>query len=144
MSNDVSYKGTAFAARWSCVSPAHRRRWAIATAKSCRTWSGWPDQWLHAVAAERGRGHEGRRPDRRLQQDAAEHPQVVPQVRRPPLHRAPALGAHGCLCRDDPDFPFAPGVHVNYQETVLRVRDGLPKLRDVPKELGGSGEPLPE
>jgi hypothetical protein len=43
-----------------------------------------------------------------------------------------------------PDFPFRPAVHVNYQETVLRVRDGLPKLRDLPKEMGGSGEPLPE
>jgi hypothetical protein len=43
-----------------------------------------------------------------------------------------------------PDFDFAPAVHVNYQETVLRIRDGLPKLRDFPAELGGSGESLPE
>jgi hypothetical protein len=43
-----------------------------------------------------------------------------------------------------PDFPFKPGVHVNYQETVLRIRDGLPKMRDFPKEMGGSGETLPE
>ena len=43
-----------------------------------------------------------------------------------------------------PDFPFKPGVHVHYQETVLRVRDGLPKMKDVPKEMGGSGETLPE
>jgi hypothetical protein len=43
-----------------------------------------------------------------------------------------------------PDLPFKPGLHVNYQETVLRVRDGLPKMKDVPKELGGSGETIPE
>ncbi len=43
-----------------------------------------------------------------------------------------------------PDFPFKPGVHVHYQETVLRVRDGLPKMKDVPKEMGGSGETLSE
>jgi hypothetical protein len=43
-----------------------------------------------------------------------------------------------------PSFPFKPEVHVNYQETVLRIRDGLPKLKDVPKEMGGSGEALPE
>ncbi len=43
-----------------------------------------------------------------------------------------------------PGFPFKPGVHVHYQETVLRVRDGLPKMKDVPKEMGGSGETLPE
>jgi hypothetical protein len=43
-----------------------------------------------------------------------------------------------------PDFPFQPALHVHYQETVLRIRDGLPKMKDVPKEMGGSGETLPE
>ena len=43
-----------------------------------------------------------------------------------------------------PDFPFKPGLHVHYQETVLHIRDGLPKLRDIPKEMGGTGELLPE
>ena len=43
-----------------------------------------------------------------------------------------------------PTFPFKPGVHVHYQETVLRIKDGLPKLKDVPKEMGGSGDALPE
>jgi hypothetical protein len=38
-----------------------------------------------------------------------------------------------------PTLEFKPGVHVNYAETVLPMRDGLPKLKDVPKELGGSG-----
>jgi hypothetical protein len=43
-----------------------------------------------------------------------------------------------------PTFPVKPAVHVHYQETVLRIRDGLPKMKDVPKEMGGSGETLPE
>jgi hypothetical protein len=43
-----------------------------------------------------------------------------------------------------PTVAFAPGVHVNYQETVLRMKDGLPKMRDFPKELGGSGETMAE
>ncbi|MNF07453.1 hypothetical protein D3C80_2076350 [compost metagenome] len=38
-----------------------------------------------------------------------------------------------------PDLAFLPGVHVHYQETVLHIKDGLPKLKDVPSELGGSG-----
>ena len=42
------------------------------------------------------------------------------------------------------NFDFKPGMHVNYGERVLRVRDGLPKLRDFPKEMGGSGESLEE
>lgn len=43
-----------------------------------------------------------------------------------------------------PSVAFAPGVHVNYQETVLVMKDGLPKMRDFPKELGGSGEVIAE
>lgn len=38
-----------------------------------------------------------------------------------------------------PEFPFRPDVHVNCQEAVLRIRDDLPRLRDLPKDLGGSG-----
>jgi hypothetical protein len=43
-----------------------------------------------------------------------------------------------------PQLPFQPGVHVNYQETVLHVRDGLPKMKDLPAEMGGSGDTLAE
>ncbi|MCC2650441.1 MAG: aldehyde-activating protein [Microvirga sp.] len=43
-----------------------------------------------------------------------------------------------------PTLPFVPAVHVNYAETVLPMRDGLPKLKDFPTELGGSGEAMSE
>lgn len=43
-----------------------------------------------------------------------------------------------------PEFAFKPAVHVNYGETVLRMRDGLPKFADLPADMGGSGETLPE
>ena len=43
-----------------------------------------------------------------------------------------------------PTLEFKPGVHVNYAETVLPMKDGLPKLKDFPAELGGSGEMAPE
>ena len=43
-----------------------------------------------------------------------------------------------------PQLKFAPALHVNYQETVLRIRDGTPKLQDMPKEMGGSGAVLAE
>ena len=41
-------------------------------------------------------------------------------------------------------FPFQPALHVNYQEHVLAVRDGLPKLKDLPAEMGGTGQTVPE
>ena len=43
-----------------------------------------------------------------------------------------------------PDLPFEAALHVNYASTVLPMRDGLPKRKDFPAEMGGSGELLPE
>jgi hypothetical protein len=43
-----------------------------------------------------------------------------------------------------PTLTFTPSVHVNYAETVLPMRDGLPKLKDYPAEFGGSGEAIAE
>ncbi|SCB18502.1 Uncharacterized conserved protein [Bradyrhizobium shewense] len=43
-----------------------------------------------------------------------------------------------------PTLVFKPSLHVNYAETVLPMRDGLPKLKDFPGEVGGSGDSLPE
>ena len=43
-----------------------------------------------------------------------------------------------------PDLAFKPKVHVNYGEKVIAMADGLPKFRDFPSELGGSGEQVPE
>ena len=43
-----------------------------------------------------------------------------------------------------PTLAFKPNVHLNYEETVLPMKDGLPKLKDFPAEIGGSGETMPE
>jgi hypothetical protein len=43
-----------------------------------------------------------------------------------------------------PDLRFKAALHVNYESTVLPMRDGLPKQKDVPAEMGGSGVLLPE
>jgi|SRR6516225_6702112 len=56
----------------------------------------------------------------------------------------PALGLVDVFAATIPTLTFAPGVHVNYAETVLRMRDGLPKLKDFPAEFGGSGEMIAE
>jgi len=39
-----------------------------------------------------------------------------------------------------PTLNFQAGVHVNYGETVLPMKDGLTKFKDFPSEFGGSGE----
>jgi len=38
-----------------------------------------------------------------------------------------------------PSVKFEPMLHVNYGDSVHRMRDGLPKQNDFPSEMGGSG-----
>ena len=60
------------------------------------------------------------------------------------LTEHPEMGLTDVYAAVLPQLPFQPGVHVNYQESVLHVRDGLPKMKDMPEEMGGSGDTLPE
>ena len=60
------------------------------------------------------------------------------------LTEHPTMGVTDVYAATIPDFPFKPGVHVHYQETVLQMKDGLPKMKDLPEEAGGSGIELPE
>ncbi|HEX4381761.1 MAG TPA: GFA family protein [Myxococcales bacterium] len=56
----------------------------------------------------------------------------------------PTFGLVDVYAATIPDLPFKAGVHVNYADSVLPMKDGLPKMKDFPKELGGSGVTLPE
>ncbi len=60
------------------------------------------------------------------------------------LTEHPGFGLTDVYAATIPAFPFQPALHVHYQETVLPVRDGLPKMKDLPAELGGSGIVLAE
>jgi hypothetical protein len=60
------------------------------------------------------------------------------------LTRHPTWGLVDVYAATIPSFPFEPGIHVNYASTVLPMKDGLPKLKDFPVELGGTGEPAVE
>lgn len=60
------------------------------------------------------------------------------------LTEHPTMGVTDVYAAVLPEFPFKPAMHVNYQDTVLPMKDGLPKFRDLPAEVGGSGERMAE
>ena len=55
------------------------------------------------------------------------------------LTEHPGFGLTDVYAATIAQFPFEPAIHVNYGESVLRMHDGLPKQRDFPQEMGGSG-----
>lgn len=56
----------------------------------------------------------------------------------------PGMGLVDVFAGVIPDFPYQAGLHVHYQESRLSIKDGLPKMKDMPAEMGGSGEMLAE
>jgi hypothetical protein len=111
---------------------------------SCRSWSGGPvnafSLWKpDAVRVIAGVGHVAtfKKTDRSLRQYCAKCGGHL-------MTDHPFFGLVDVFAATIPSLPFAPGVHVNYAETVLPMRDGRPKLKDFPAELGGSGEVVAE
>jgi hypothetical protein len=63
-------------------------------------------------------------------------------MRRAPDDQPPAAGACRRVRIDAPVAQIRS--RRSRPETVLPMRDGLPKLKDFPAELGGSGVAIPE
>ncbi|MDQ6859874.1 MAG: GFA family protein [Verrucomicrobiota bacterium] len=60
------------------------------------------------------------------------------------MNEHPSLGLVDVYAGIIPTLAFKAAVHLNYEDTVLPMKDGLPKLRDFPAAIGGSGELMSE
>jgi hypothetical protein len=105
---------------------------------SCRSWSGGPVNAFSLWKPEAVRVSSGADNIATFQKTSLKKCGGHLMTNHPPL------GLIDVFAATLPDLAFKPGVHVNYAETVLPMRDGLPKLKDFPKEFGGSGEMLSE
>jgi hypothetical protein len=56
----------------------------------------------------------------------------------------PGIGLTDVPAARLPSVVFKPTVHLHYAERAMPMKDGLPKLRDFPKQVGGTGEIIPE
>jgi hypothetical protein len=112
--------------------------------RSCRSWSGGPvnafSLWpLGAVEVVKGGEHLAT-----YQKTDMSHRQFCRLCGGHVMAAHPPLNMVDVFAATIPDLAFVPEVHVNYAETVLPMRDGLPKLKDFPAEFGGSGEVVAE
>ena len=107
---------------------------------SCRSWSAAPVNAFTLMEARQCESDEGRGVCRAFHEDAEKSDrQFCKQCGGHLLTDHPPLGLVDVYAATIPTQKFSPGVHVNYAETVLPMKDGLPKLKDFPAELGGSG-----
>ena len=112
--------------------------------RSCRSWSGGPVNaftlWKpDAVKVTAGAEHVGM-----LQKTPLSQRQYCKKCGGHLMTSHAPLGLVDVFSATLPTLKYSPGVHVNYAETVLPVKDGLPKFKDFPVEFGGSGEQIAE
>src|ERR1700744_2205385 len=112
--------------------------------RSCRSWSGGPvnafSLWKpDAVRITRGAEHVAS-----FAKTPMSERQYFTKCGGPLMANHPPLSLGDVFAATLPTLAFAPAVHVNYAETVLPVRDGLPKMKEFPAEIGGSGELINE
>ncbi|TFW09741.1 GFA family protein [Oxalobacteraceae bacterium OM1] len=144
MSMEHAYQGSCFCGAVEFTVSGEPAGTGYCHCESCRRWSAGPVNaftlWApESVRITRGEEHIGAF-------------QKTPQSNRKwckvcgghVFTEHPGMGLIDVYAAAIPAFPFKPGVHVHYGETRLRMSDGLPKMKDLPAEMGGSGAMLSE
>lgn len=144
MNNAKTYKGSCFCGAIQIEVTGEPVAMGYCHCSSCRRWSAGPvnafSLWNpDAVTVTQGADNIGT-----YNKTPESYRKWCKQCGGHILTEHPNMGVTDVYTAILPDLPFQPGVHVNYQDTVLPIKDGLTKLKDFPAEMGGSGESLPE
>ena len=139
-----SYSGACFCGAVEIRATGAPNAMGYCHCRSCRSWSAgpvnaftlWPP---NAVQVVKGQEHVAT-----YHKTAASHRQFCRRCGGHLMTSHPPLQMVDVYAATIPTLAFVPQLHVNYAETVLRMRDGLPKMKDFPAEFGGSGEVVAE
>src|SRR5246127_5508121 len=112
--------------------------------QSCRSWSGGPVNAFSLWKPEAVRITSGAEFIATYQKTPLSQRKFCAKCGGQLMTNPPPLGLIDVFAATLPTQTFTPGVHVNYAETVLPIRDGSPKWRDLPAGFGGPGEAMAE
>ena len=140
----TSHKGECFCGAVKLEVSGEPETMGYCHCRSCRSWSGGPVNAFSLWKPENVKVTAGAENLASFKKTELSHRQYCRKCGGHLMANHPPLGMVDVFAATLPTLRFAPAVHVNYSETVLPMKDGLPKLRDFPKEFGGSGELVPE
>lgn len=140
----TSHKGECFCGAVKLEVSGEPEAMGYCHCRSCRSWSGGPVNAFSLWKPENVKVTTGTENIATFKKTELSHRQYCRKCGGHLMTNHPSLGMVDVFAATLPTLKFAPAVHVNYSETVLPMKDGLPKLRDFPKEFGGSGEAVPE
>jgi hypothetical protein len=140
----TSHKGECFCGAVKVEVSGEPEAMGYCHCRSCRSWSGGPVNAFSLWKPENVKVTTGTENIASFKKTELSHRQYCRKCGGHLMTNHPSLGMVDVFAATLPTLKFAPAVHVNYSEMVLPMKDGLPKLRDFPKEFGGSGEAVPE
>lgn len=139
-----TYKGQCFCGAVKIEATGAPEASGYCHCRSCRSWSASPVNAFTLWKPDAVRVIEGAEHLATFKKTPASERQYCTKCGGHLMTNHPGLGLVDVYAATLPALTFHPGVHVNYAETVLPMKDGLPKLKDFPAEFGGSGELVPE
>jgi hypothetical protein len=140
----TSHKGECFCGAVKLEVSGEPEAMGYCHCRSCRSWSGGPINAFSLWKPGNVKVTAGAENIASFKKTELSHRQYCRKCGGHLMTNHPPLGMVDVFAATLPTLKFAPAVHVNYSETVLPMKDGLPKLKDFPKEFGGSGEAVPE
>lgn len=138
------YQGTCFCGAVEIEVTGPPNAMGYCHCRSCRSWSGGPVNAFTLWSPDAVKVTKGEHHIATYSKTALSHRQFCRLCGGHLMTRHPPLKMVDVFAATIPGLAFVPQVHVNYAETVLPMRDGLPKLKDFPAEFGGTGAVLPE
>lgn len=139
MSDTKTYKGSCFCGAVQFTVTGEPAAMGYCHCESCRRWSAGPVNAFSLWNPEAIKMTQGEDKVRTYNKTPNSYRKWCQNCGGHIFSEHPGMGLTDIYAAVIPDLPFEPSVHVNYQETRLRIKDGLPKLKDFPKEMGGSG-----
>ena len=138
----MAYKGECFCGAVKIEVAGEPEGMGYCHCRSCRSWSGgpvnaftlWKPETVKITAGKEHVATYNKTPisDRKYCAKCGGHLMTA----------HPTLGVVDVFSATLPTLAFKPGLHINYAETVLPMKDGLPKFKDFPAAFGGSDEQM--
>lgn len=140
----ATHKGTCFCGAVEIEASGAPEEMGYCHCSSCRSYSGGPVKSFILWKAENVRVTKGKAALGRYNKTGMSDRQFCMRCGGHLMTNHPTLGLTDVFDAVMPSIAFRPSLHLNYAETIFPMKDGLPKLKDFPAQVGGSGEIIPD
>ena len=140
----MSYKGECFCGAVKIEVAGEPEGMGFCHCQSCRSWSGGPVNAFTLWKPENVKVSAGADAVATYNKTPGSSRKYCAKCGGHLMTDHPTLGVVDMFSATLPTLAFKLGLHINYAETVLPMKDGLPKFKDFPGAFGGSDQTMPE